>query len=72
MSKVQENLGKRIIKLRKRRAMMATELADEAGMDKTYISLWENGKLNPTLRQLVRISEALGCNLQTLVRGIDD
>jgi transcriptional regulator with XRE-family HTH domain len=53
--------------------MTIEALASKAEMDPTYLGSIERGAQNPTLRVLVRISEALGLEVTTLVAStIDD
>jgi transcriptional regulator with XRE-family HTH domain len=42
------------------------ELAERAGIDRTYISGVERGVRNPTLEVMQRISQALGADLDVL------
>jgi transcriptional regulator with XRE-family HTH domain len=42
------------------------ELADRAGIDRTYISGVERGVRNPTLEVMQRISNALGADLDVV------
>jgi transcriptional regulator with XRE-family HTH domain len=42
------------------------ELADRAGLDRTYVSGIERGRRNPSLRILQRIADALGVDLDVL------
>jgi transcriptional regulator with XRE-family HTH domain len=43
------------------------ELADAAGLDRTYISGLEHGKQNPTIGALLRLATALETPLDRLV-----
>jgi len=49
-----------IKKLRKARGLTAEELADKVGVDRTYISKMENGRLLPSIRIIIDISKHLG------------
>lgn len=42
------------------------ELADRAGLDRTYVSGIERGRRNPTLSVLQRLADALGADLDVL------
>jgi transcriptional regulator with XRE-family HTH domain len=42
------------------------ELADRAGLDRTYVSGIERGRRNPSLRILQNISDALGVDLDVV------
>ncbi|MFG1342481.1 helix-turn-helix domain-containing protein [Xanthobacter autotrophicus] len=42
------------------------ELADRAGLDRTYVSGIERGRRNPSLRILQQVADALGADLDVL------
>lgn len=42
------------------------ELADRAGLDRTYVSGIERGRRNPTLRVAQRLADALGADLDVI------
>ena len=65
-------LGKRISYLRKKKKMSQLDLAIESDINKNYISDLERGKRNPTLMVMSKICKALGCDLSTLLLGIQD
>ncbi len=48
------------------------ELAYRSNLDRTYISLLERGKRNPTLNVLFSISAALDISASELIRQIED
>lgn len=48
-------------RLRKERSWSQEALADEAGLDRTYISGIERVVRNPTVTVIERIASALGC-----------
>jgi transcriptional regulator with XRE-family HTH domain len=62
--------GKNLASQRKRAGMSQEELAERAGLHRTAISLSETGKRNPRLDTMVRLAEALGIPVTTLVEGI--
>ncbi|WEX09637.1 helix-turn-helix transcriptional regulator [Chelativorans sp. AA-79] len=43
------------------------ELADRAGIDRTYVSGIERGKRNPTIAVVARFAEALGTTTANLL-----
>jgi transcriptional regulator with XRE-family HTH domain len=43
------------------------QLAESAGLDRTYISGLEHGKQNPTLGALLRLARALDVPLERLI-----
>ena len=52
-------MGRRIRAARTSRKMTQQQLADQAGLDRTYISLVEHGRQNITISAIVNIAEAL-------------
>lgn len=58
-----------VIRLRRESLGLSQEdLALECGLHRTYISQLERGRKSPTLRTLVLIAKALGCEPAELVR----
>lgn len=57
---LRRRLAANIIRLRKERGWSQEELADRAGLHRTYISGVERGVRNPTITVVARIAEALG------------
>ena len=62
-----ERLGRRTQELRTARDWTQQQLAEAAGLDRTYISGLENGKQNPTLGALLRLATALEVPLERLL-----
>jgi transcriptional regulator with XRE-family HTH domain len=54
-------------RLRKERDWSQEALADEAGLDRTYISGIERIVRNPTITVVARISQALDCKMGDLL-----
>lgn len=48
------------------------DLADRAGLDRTYVSGIERGRRNPTLEVLQRLSDALGADLDVIFAAARD
>ena len=46
-------------------------LASNCGFDRTYISLLERGKRNPTLLNLLRLADGLDTTVSELVEGLE-
>jgi transcriptional regulator with XRE-family HTH domain len=57
-------IGKRIKELRNACGFSQEELADRAGIDRTYVNSVENGKRNVSIVNVEKITNALGCTLQ--------
>jgi methanogenic corrinoid protein MtbC1/DNA-binding XRE family transcriptional regulator len=62
-----ERLGRRTQELRTARDWTQQQLAEAAGLDRTYISGLEHGKQNPTLSALLRLAAALQVPLERLL-----
>ena len=45
------------------------QLADKCAFDRTYISMLERGKRNPSLLNLLRLADGLETNIAELTRG---
>lgn len=65
---LQLNFGKVLRRLRTERELSQMALALEADIDRTYISLSENGLRQPTLTTLVALGAALHVDPVELVR----
>ena len=60
-------------KLKKQRELCGfsqEKLAEICGFDRTYISMLETGKRNPSLLNIVKISHGLNISLGDLLEGI--
>lgn len=64
-----KNLAENMKRLRKERGWSQEALADESGLDRTYISGLERLTKNPTITVVQRIAEALGCGMGDLLDG---
>ena len=52
---------------RRRKGMTQEQLADAAGLDRTFPTLLERGLRTPSLGTLLRLAEALGISAEMLV-----
>jgi len=64
---VRQRLALNMKRLRKERGWSQEALADEAGLDRTYISGIERKVKNPTVTVVERISKSLNCKLGDLL-----
>jgi len=64
---VRNRLAVNMKRLRKERGWSQEALADEAGLDRTYISGIERKVKNPTITVVERVARALGCSLGALL-----
>ena len=68
--KITKQLGMRIAYLRKQKKWSQEELSFQSNINKNYICDIENGRRNPTLEVLSKISNGLGITLEFLFNGI--
>lgn len=71
-SAVLKELGNRIREKRYTLGLSQEELAAKAGLDRSYIGGIERGERNMTFTVLCKISEALGCHVSALTKGIPE
>ena len=64
---IRRRLAANIIRLRKERGWSQEELADRAGLHRTYISGVERGVRNPTITVVAKIAAALGVEAALLM-----
>jgi len=62
--------GKRVREERVKQNLSQEELAEKAGVHRTYIGMIERGEKNITLDNIRKLSEALGIKLSNLLHGI--
>lgn len=58
--------GRRVRKLRVEQKLSQEELAELAGLHRTYIGMIERAEKNVTLINIYKISKALNTNIETL------
>lgn len=68
MSKESIQLGKNLRKIRTAKGMSQGDIARELGVSRGYISTIENGKMNPTLSTIVKLSKVLRISPDTLLK----
>lgn len=64
---VRARVGRNMKRLREARGWSQEELADQAGIHRTYVSGVERGVRNPTVTVLEKLAVALGATLPELV-----
>lgn len=64
---INENLGRRVKKLRVERGWSLEDLATASGVSRSMLSEIEREKANPTLTVTYRIAQAFGLSLQDLI-----
>ena len=63
-----ERVGLNLQRLRREKGLSQEELAHLAEIHQTYLSGVERGKRNPTITVLQRIAQALGADIDELVK----
>ena len=56
-----KNFGARVAAKRKNKGLSQEQLAYKAGLHRTYIGMVERGEKNITLKNIIKISNALEC-----------
>ena len=64
-------LGNELRKARMRAGLTQEQLAFEADVDRTYISMLENDKKSPTVDMLMRICQPLGIAASQLLAQVE-
>lgn len=65
-----EELGNKVRARRKTLGLSQEALADKCGLDRTYVSLIERGKRNPSLLNLLRLADGLETSASNLIEEI--
>ncbi len=68
---INEDLGRRVKKLRRDRGWSLEELASASGVSRSMLSEIERQRANPTLSVTYRIARAFGLSLQDLLQSAD-
>jgi len=63
-------LGRRIRELRTALALSQEELADRAGLHRTYVGAVERGERNVSIDNILAIARAVGVSCSELLRGV--
>ena len=67
----EEAIAKALLRARKKRKMSQELLGFESGYHRTYISMLERGKMNPSLRTMLSLAAALNIPAAQLVRDVE-
>jgi transcriptional regulator with XRE-family HTH domain len=65
-------LSERIRQLRREHGLTQDELAELAGINRSYLSIVENGHSSPTMDVAERLAKALGVSLWTLLSEMEE
>lgn len=64
--------GKKVREERQKQRLSQEQLAEKAGLHRTYIGMIERAEKNITLENIHKICKALGFNLGVLFKDFDD
>ena len=67
-----QNIGENIKKARQKAHLTQKALAEKSGVATITIQQYESGKRTPNLKQLLKITDALGILLETITGGSSD
>ncbi len=70
MEDILKKFGQKLRDERGKKGLSQEELADEAGIHRTYVGMIERGQKNVTLKNLKKLAKALKLNLEELVKGL--
>jgi transcriptional regulator with XRE-family HTH domain len=62
-----KDVGSRVRQARLKKQLSQEALADQAGLDRTYIGAVERGERNITILSLLKIARALGTKANSLI-----
>lgn len=65
-----KRLGETIISYRKRLKLSQDQVADKSKVDRSYLAEVEEGKANPSVKFLHRISKILKVNVGSLIKDL--
>lgn len=65
-----QRLGENLISVRQRRKLSQEQLALLSDMDRTYLARIEEGKANPSVKVLNKLSRVLKTRVSVLLKGV--
>jgi len=65
-----KDFGKIVAEKRKEIGLSQEELAHKAELHRTYIGMVERGEKNITIKSISKLSTALECSIEELVKGL--
>lgn len=68
---LEEAFGQVLKELRKEKGLSQEELAHESGLDRTFISLLERGKRQPSLGTIISIANVLELTASEFIKNIE-
>lgn len=68
---VEDAFGQTLRELRKENGLSQEELAHESGLDRTFISLLERGKRQPSLGTIISIASVLNLTASAFIQQVE-
>ena len=65
---ISKRFGENLKRIRLKKDMSQTDLAEKIRADKGYVSLLENGKKNPTILTVEKVARALDTTIDQLTK----
>ncbi len=66
---MKNNFTKNLKIIREQKNLSQQDIADKIGVDRSTIGYWENGKADPSMINVIKLSDALNVDLVTLIGG---
>ncbi|CUX47951.1 XRE family transcriptional regulator [Agrobacterium tumefaciens str. Cherry 2E-2-2] len=63
-------VGLNVLRIRRERSLSQEELSFQSGLTRAYLSGLEAGRRNPTIVSLSKLADALGVEVEDLVRSL--
>ena len=63
--------GRNVARIRDERGFSQDQLAEQADLDRTYLSGIERGVRNPGIKVVIRLARALGVTVDQFCKGVD-
>ncbi|HEV3141819.1 MAG TPA: helix-turn-helix transcriptional regulator [Vicinamibacterales bacterium] len=70
-SSAARRFGQEVRRLREGRGLSQEQLAENAGLHRTFVGRIERGETNLTLQNIIRIAKGLGTKASVLVQAVD-
>lgn len=67
-AEMKQKVAERFVVYRKKKGMTQEQLARKAGMSRTNVTRFENGRYNPSVEMMVRIAAALDAELDITLK----
>ncbi len=62
-------MKEKLRELREKKGLTQEKLAEQLGVGRTTVTLWERGDNKPRIDMLVSLANVLGCNVDYLLRS---